>query len=302
LQTIEALKQRIERTEQLGSVVSTMKALSAVHIHQYEAAVESLRRYDRSIELGLQIVLQTRGLETNRRDSRAAEKTAVIVFGSDYGLCGQFNAEIAEYALERLDRLGVAANDRIWAAIGARAAAALRGAGQAPKPEHEFECPSSTVGIEGAVRGLLLTIDDWNARGDIRRVLLVYHQHRASKGSRLRAEQLLPVDLSRFRHLPERPWPSRRLPTFTMDAERLIASLLRQFFSIALFRAFAESSASEHASRLQSMQAAGRNIEDELDELRVEFQRQRQDAITAELLDIVSGYEVLSAPKERVEP
>jgi F-type H+-transporting ATPase subunit gamma len=45
------------------------------------------------------------------------------------------------------------------------------------------------------------------------------------------------------------------------------------------------------------MQAAGRNIDEKLDELRAEFRRRRQDAITTELLDIVSGYEALSAMK-----
>jgi F-type H+-transporting ATPase subunit gamma len=79
-----------------------------------------------------------------------------------------------------------------------------------------------------------------------------------------------------------------------MDSERLLSALLRHFFPVALFRAFAESAASEHASRLQAMQAAGRNIEERLDDLRAEFHRRRQDAITAELLDIVSGYEALS--------
>jgi F-type H+-transporting ATPase subunit gamma len=60
------------------------------------------------------------------------------------------------------------------------------------------------------------------------------------------------------------------------------------------YRAFAESLASENASRLAAMQAAERSIDERLEELRGEFRYQRQHAITEELLDIVSGFEALN--------
>lgn len=292
MQTLETLKRSIESTEELGSVVSTMKSLSAVHIRQYERSVEGLRRYARTIELGLQVVLQSRLLPQRPPRQEPPKRTALFVFGSDYGLCGQFNDEVVEHALGRLDDLGLQPDERVVAAVGGRVGAALRGRG--PSPQREFVAPSSVGAIERGVRDLLLTIDAWREEERVGRVLLAYHEHRSSSELRLRTTQLLPVELARFRDVAESRWPSRRLPIFTMDAERLLSALLRQFFSVALFRAFAESAASEHASRLQSMQAAERNIEEKLEEQNAEFRRRRQDAITAELIDIVSGYEALS--------
>ncbi|GAG38988.1 unnamed protein product, partial [marine sediment metagenome] len=76
--------------------------------------------------------------------------------------------------------------------------------------------------------------------------------------------------------------------------DQLFTSLVRQYLFGALFRAFAESLASENASRLASMQAAEKNIEERIDQLRLRFHRHRQSAITEELLDVVAGFEVLS--------
>ena len=79
-----------------------------------------------------------------------------------------------------------------------------------------------------------------------------------------------------------------------MEPGALLSSLVRRHLFVTLYQAFAEALASEHASRLSAMQAAERNIEDHLDELRAELARTRQEAITAELLDIVGGFEALS--------
>jgi F-type H+-transporting ATPase subunit gamma len=80
---------------------------------------------------------------------------------------------------------------------------------------------------------------------------------------------------------------------FTMDAERLFSALIRQYLFVSLFRACAESLASENASRLAAMRGAERNIGDQLTELTHQFHQKRQMAITEELLDIASGFEAL---------
>ncbi len=73
----------------------------------------------------------------------------------------------------------------------------------------------------------------------------------------------------------------------------MLPALLREWLFVELFRACAESLASEHASRLLAMQAAERNIADRLAELNTAYRQQRQEAITAELLDVAAGFEVL---------
>jgi F-type H+-transporting ATPase subunit gamma len=88
-------------------------------------------------------------------------------------------------------------------------------------------------------------------------------------------------------------WPSRSLPTFTMEREQLLPSLLRQHLFVLLYRSLVESLASENASRLASMQAAEHSIEERLEDLRTQFRYQRQHVITEELLDLVAGFEAL---------
>jgi len=292
METLEALKSRIESTEGLGSVVSTMKSLSAVHIRQYESAVRALRRYDRTLELGLRALLQAhRAAAPDLSDRKESRRTALILFGSDYGLCGQFNDELVEYALDLVDRLGLGADDRLLASIGARASASLHARDRSPQVE--LDAPSSVGGIANAGRALLIAIDRWRMHDGVERVLLIRHRHESASHLRVEHEQLVPIELSRFRRSVEQPWPSRRIPTFTMNAEQLLSALLRELLAVSVFRAFGESGASEHASRLQAMQAAERNVDEKLQELRSDFHRRRQDAITSELLDIVSGYEAL---------
>jgi len=82
-----------------------------------------------------------------------------------------------------------------------------------------------------------------------------------------------------------------------MDWDDLFASLVREYLFVSLYRAFAESSASENASRLAAMQSAEKNIEDRLEELSTLFNRQRQMTITEELLDILAGFEALKEKK-----
>lgn len=83
------------------------------------------------------------------------------------------------------------------------------------------------------------------------------------------------------------------LPSFPHDWEELLVGLLRQDLFVALYRSVAEGKAAEHGARLSAMQAAEQNIEERIDRLRNEYHQLRQAQITEQLLDVVSGFEVL---------
>jgi polar amino acid transport system substrate-binding protein len=85
-----------------------------------------------------------------------------------------------------------------------------------------------------------------------------------------------------------------------MDPDRLMSWLVQQRLFVVIYRALAEALASEHASRLAAMQAAERNIEERRDDLHQLYRLRRQETITRELLDVVSGFEAVSGrPTER---
>jgi F-type H+-transporting ATPase subunit gamma len=75
---------------------------------------------------------------------------------------------------------------------------------------------------------------------------------------------------------------------------KTLGALIREYLFVSLFRACAESLASENASRLAAMQRADKKIDELLEDLNGEFHRLRQSGIDEELFDVISGFEALS--------
>ncbi|NJN67586.1 MAG: F0F1 ATP synthase subunit gamma [Chloroflexaceae bacterium] len=320
--TLESLRRTIHSAESLYTIVKTMKALAMVSIRQYERAVAALSDYTRTIEMGLQVVLRnqpelTAAATPATPASRSATRLGAVVFGSDYGMVGQFNEHIASYALDDLHRLQVTGAKEhgapqpvtvtvlppvaiaIAIAVGERVAGRLDDAGMAVN--RTLAVPSSVGGITPLVQDLLVTIEAWRMQHGLNRLLLFYNRPRGGASYQPAQQLLLPVDAGWLHEIQTRPWPSNRLPTSTVgtidptgpDWEVLFSRLIRQHLFVSLYRACAESLASEQASRLASMQGAQKNIEERLDELTGLFHQQRQSAITEELLDIVAGVEAI---------
>jgi F-type H+-transporting ATPase subunit gamma len=289
MQTLERVKHKIETAEDLQSVVKTMKGLAAVSTRQYERAVTSLAAYNHTVEMGLQVVGRARGVSAP--PPRADGSLGALIFGSDQGLCGRFNDQIVDTALSTLPALEAKAQQRYVFAVGTRVAARLEEIGE-PVME-TLTMPASLAGVTPKVQELISHIDTWRAQRRLDRMVLLHHRLLSGSAYAPHLVHLMPFDLTRLESLMAPAWPSRALPTFTMDQERLWAALRRQHLFVSLYRSFVESLASENASRLASMQAAERSVEERLEALRTDFRYQRQHAITAELLDIVAGFEAL---------
>ena len=289
---LEDIKGKIKTAQDLQSVVKTMKALAAVSIRQYERAVESLDEYYRTVQLGFQVILKNKPEELNLAPEPAGEHLGAVIFGSDQGMCGQLNEQILTHALETMDGLGIEIRNRFIMAVGVRIADRLQDEGQFV--QQHFSVPSSAPGIVPQAYEVLIEVEKWHAQKKIHRVVLMYSHHLSGASYRPTTAYLLPVEDWWLKTLQQKEWPTKVLPTFTMDWQLLFRRLVRQHLFVSLYRAFAESLASEHASRLTSMQGAEKNIEDRLGELWAFFHRQRQMSITEELLDIVSGFTALS--------
>ena len=290
MQTAEALKRKIQSAQDLLGVVKTMKALAAVSIRQYQRAVESLADYNRTVEMGLQIVLKE-SLEATAASRSQSMRLGAVVFGTDQGLCGQLNNTIVGHALEEMDKTGIPKEERIIIAVGVRTADILEDSGQ--KVFEILTTPGSTAGITSMVQDITLLLENWRFKIAVERMHLYYSEYVSGAIYRPRALKLIPVDHQWLVSLRREKWASRTLPTFTMDWDRIFRALIREYLFVSIYRAFANSLASENASRLAAMQSAEKNIEERLEELSVHFHRQRQMTITEELLDIVAGFEVL---------
>lgn len=292
METVESLKRRINTAEDLHSLVRTMKALAAVNIRQLEQAVESLSDYRRTIELGLRVVLRQRGRGSVRALIAPQKTLGAIVFGSDQGMCGQLNDQIVAYALQQMNASNIAAKRRTVLAVGSRAAARLEDAGE--RMEATLPVAGSASGITSIVQDILLHVERWHSEHDIDHIVVFYCEHLSHAAYRTQRLDLLPIDRCWLQSLQQEQWPTRILPMFTMDVDHLFSALVRQYLFVSLYRACAESQASENASRLAAMRGAERSIGDKIGELTGLFHQQRQMTITEELLDIAAGFEALS--------
>jgi F-type H+-transporting ATPase subunit gamma len=292
VESLEQTRRRIDSAKDLHGIVRTMKTLSAANIRQYERAVEAVGVYYRTVDTALRIVLQDQNQQAVEPDRLREPRTGAVIFGTDQGMCGQFNELIVSYALDDLSRRGPDAQRPLLLVIGVRAAARIE---EAKWAYHDiFSVPSSVSGIIPSVQSILLHINAWREEQAVSRVM-VYNNYPVS-GSAYQpgGMQLIPVDMSRFQSPAQESANSRSLPLYTMDRARLLSALVRQYLFVQLYRASAESLASENTSRLITMQSAEKNIDERLAELNGIYHSRRQEAITGELLDVVSGFEVLS--------
>jgi F-type H+-transporting ATPase subunit gamma len=289
METLESLSDALDTTGDIQAIVRTMKALSSVSIRQYEQAERAMESYARTVELGLMAVLrQRRFASLPLPDSdRAAARRALIVVGSDRGLCGGYNDKITRFARSRIAdgavELGV---------IGARVAARFEADG---KPlAFALTLPGSVEGLSRLVQTIIVEIDRWTQAQGVGQVLLLHNRREGRATANPTTQHLLPLPDCYLRKLSDADWPGRSLPVYRMDPDRLMSWLVQQRLFVVIHRALAEALASEHASRLAAMQAAERNIEERRDDLQQLYRQRRQETITRELLDVVTGFEAVS--------
>ena len=298
MQQHEQLRSRIRVLEDLQVVVRTMKAMARVAVRRYETVRESLQDYAGNVELALHAFLQDRRFRETpdlppflAAADAPAGRVGVILFGTDHGLCGAFNERILARHGEMRRRGGLDPRRR-HAVVGLRLAALLTAAGDAG--ERSFRLPVAVEGVTRLIQELMLLIEEWRFGPEpLDRILLVHHRVVGAARSELVERQLLPLERASLRRLWEQPWASHARPLLFGEAEDLFRTLVRELLTVSLHRAVIESLASEHAARLAAMHAAERNLEERLDDLTLAYRRERQNAITSELLDVVAGFEAL---------
>jgi len=293
METLESLRRQIHSTRRLRSVVRTMKVLSLTSIRQCERAVEALEAYDETVQLGLRAALRARRRLPDLRDGPASrpESVGMIVIGSTWGMCGRFNEQLAEHVAQEIDYLR--AQPVTLLALGDYVPGPLERHGVTPGAHGET--PESVEGITRRVEELLLRVEAWRREDGISRLLLFYNDPSTGSTYDTRKRQLLPLDIDWLHRLRHRPWPTKMLPNARTEWHPLFVALVREYLFVSLHRAFAESLASEHSSRLAAMQRAETNVDERLQSLNARFHRRRQTAVTEEVLDIMAGFEALQA-------
>ena len=295
--TTAGLRRKIGGAGDLQSVVRTMKAVAASSIGQYEQSVSALAGYYRAVELGLSACFRENGpapLVAEPKGKTEAGAIGAVVFGSDQGLVGQFNDVVADYAVKTLAALPAKA--KVWA-VGERVHARLAGAGLPPMGL--FTVPNSVRAIPRLVGRILVESEARQSGGEIAELHLFYNRPTSGAVYEPVSQRLLPLDEVWRRELAALPWPTKNLPEVIGGGTATLREFIRGYLFVSLFRACAESLASENASRLAAMQRADKNIDELLEDLNRTFHRLRQNGIDEELFDVVSGFEALVGARQQ---
>lgn len=298
--TLASLRRKMDGAQKLEGVVRTMKAMAASSIGQYKAAVAALHDYERSVELGLSACLRAASLGAAAVPSRRGEQLiGAIVFGSDQGLVGRFNEVIADFARVKLDAMQ--GKKTVWA-VGERVYAHLKDG--AMSLAGQFAVPSSVQAIAALVGEIQIQSETNQPRGGYAQIYVFHNRLQSATLYEPVGKRLLPLDAQWRDKLTRLPWPSANLPQILGQAGPTLAALVREYLFISVYKACAESLASENGSRLAAMQRAEKNIEALSDVLSQTFYRLRQSSIDEELFDVMAGFNALSTKTRipRYEP
>jgi len=219
----------------------------------------------------------------------------VIVFGTDHGLCGNYNEIVAAEAVMVVNQSPAT---RVIC-VGAQMQDALTG--QGITPEATLLPPANVDGL-GRLAGRLITRLDAmrrTSRAGSFAVMLVSMRRAEHGHQRPVSQRLLPLDPQMLDGLADRPWTSRSLPQFNLPSDRLLSALIRDHLFTEMFRTAAEALVTENAARLARMQQAEQSIDARMDDLTAEMRAVRQSEITTELLDIIIGFEALKDRNRR---
>ncbi len=285
-QTLEHLSRKNDTLTSIRGIVHTMKTLSAINAAPYEQAAQSIESYHQTILQGLASFVYRTGGVSVLSEALQPNTQLLVVFGSDHGLCGNYNELLANKVVEYSEAVPMAKQHILC--IGSRMGNALLE--QDLSPDVVLMPPASADGV-GRLAGDIVTRIERLGSGQALTnlaVTLVFTQRQEHGYQETVTRNLLPLDKSLLQ--PEQLWQSRSLPDYTMNSEALLSALIRNHVFASVFRASAEAMVTENATRLSLMQQAEQSVDEQLESVQQELSSVRQDEITNELMDIVIGH------------
>ncbi len=288
--TLGSLQRRKQSAGELASVVRTMKAMAASNINQYEMAVQSLQDYYRTISLGLNACFHNKKISVAASTEIRKNKqlTVAVIFGSDQGLVGRFNDILTTFTEDTLRNVGD--QKEIWA-VGERIYSRLEDGYILPLKL--FSVPNAVTAITPLVNNILAKIEEYREQDQLYNLYIFNNSPLPGAGYEQHSQRLFPLDREWEQEIKKLKWPSKNLPQVVGSISNTLRALIREYLFVSIYKACAESLASENASRLEAMQRAEKNIDEILDDLKQSYNRLRQSTIDEELFDVIAGFEAL---------
>lgn len=279
--SLEGLESRLRSLKSIKDIVNSMKALSGLSIRKAEAILPDLRTYSKNIEDSMaQILHYFPEALTALADTRG--KSLIVVFCSEQGLCGLFNekiiTEVQKGLTEQVEGI-VVSGTRGFEEASSRGLPVMLA----------LKSPVSVDAVDVKVMNLTAELFRLYQEGRFQQLYLLFAYHRKKGDYLIVRQRVLPPPLKKIM----KRTTAKRAPLIYMKPEEIMEELLKQFLTVSLYKAFVESLASENASRLLSMERASKAIEERFSELSELYNYLRQEEITNETIEIISGFEAL---------
>ena len=279
---LREVRDRIASVKSTQKITAAMKLVSAAKLRRAQTAIENMSRYSGTLKgLLASLLSSSNGFTTDLAAERDCKRTVVIAVASDTGLCGTFNANIINRMRSLLDGYKASNIDVEVYTVGKKMYDAVKKLGYTPREELMPQSSAPQYGdVAAVVRGLMERFSS----GGVDRVEVVYSHFKSAAKQEPTVEQLLPVELK----MGEMTSPAI---DYIVEPGRkeLLQALVPKVVEVLLFTALLDAVAAEHAARVLAMQVATDNATDLISELTLEYNKGRQQAITNELLDILSG-------------
>jgi len=268
---------------------------------------------------------RTAAHQARKPHSSGGGRPAIVLFATEQGLCGRFN-EVMVDALTRVLRDHPHARVVV---LGQRGRGVVESADI--RVYRTYPAVTSPDGIPGAIRRTAEELYRLYDRGGVGAIYFLHAVHRSIGRFDERFERVLPLDVAALMRvaqpppdaesrppagvrgavphdteirpspspLPERERAASQPPLTYLPRDVLRRRLIEEYYFIRFYWAFVETVASENSVRLQSMEAARANIEDSLADLESRRRILRQNEITEELMDVISGAEAVTRRRRK---
>ena len=260
-----------------------MKLVSAAKLRRAQTAIEGMSHYSDKLNGMLASFLSSStGFTTELNAERDCKKVTLIAVASDTGLCGTFNANVINRMRAVLDGYKTSNTEVEVYTVGKKMYNAVKKLGYTPREEL---MPQSSAPKYNDIAAVARELIERFRSGGTDRVEVVYSHFKSAAKQEPVSEVLLPVELKMANN------EAVAAVDYIVEPGRdeLLQALVPKVVEMRLFTALLDAVAAEHAARVLAMQVATDNATDLISQLTLEYNKGRQQAITNEMLDIVSG-------------
>jgi F-type H+-transporting ATPase subunit gamma len=274
---------RIHSLDELAEIVTAIRAIAASQMQQAVRSSEAIGRYSELIGRALSDAASL--LPLGEAIALTAGKRGLVLFGAEHGLCGGFNQQLLRAVQHDFQEK---AEKPLLIVVGSRAVRLCAEHGL--QPDVALPMATHCAGVTGTAHRVAADLYRMFSERQVGRVELVYLTHIGGPVLKVQRQSLLPLDLpsgnTRFSELP---------PIINVRPRRLLDGIISEYLFAALENAAMQSFFSENSARFRTMEAAHQNIRKKSAELTTLARRMRQEAVTAEILELISGAEALSS-------